>query len=330
MATRATDLAPVDQLQILVLVDNVTDQLSTNPAGVESEFAALSRAGLTTVAGEAICCAHHGLSLLVTIHRGGRSATVLFDTGPEGYAVERNGALLGADWGAVESVVLSHGHWDHCGGALAALRLVGGRRAGPPAVVHAHPGMFRRRGRRLPGGSVVPFKPIPSPAEMTWAGARVAATADPQRILDGHLFVSGEIPRVTAYEQGLADHVWQPAPDGAWEADPLIRDERFVAAHVRGKGLVVLTGCSHAGVVNVLTHAREQFPGVPLHAVMGGLHLSGAGPERIIGDTVRDLGRFGLARVVPGHCTGWRAVTALVGAFGVAVVPSAVGKRFTF
>jgi 7,8-dihydropterin-6-yl-methyl-4-(beta-D-ribofuranosyl)aminobenzene 5'-phosphate synthase len=268
---------------------------------------------------------------VLTAHRDGVARTVLFDTGPEAYAVERNGARLGVDWGAVESVVLSHGHWDHCGGALAALGLVAGRRRGPAATVYTHPGMFRRRARRLPGGDVMPFKPIPSAPEMRAAGAEVVVTDEPRALLDGWMAVSAEIPRVTAYERGLPDHLWQPDAAAGWEPDPLILDERFAAVHVKGKGLVVLTGCSHAGVVNVLTHARDLFPHIPLFAVMGGLHLSGAGPEKAIGDTVKDLARFDLGRIVAAHCTGWRAVNALLGAFGDATVwPSAVGKRFTF
>jgi 7,8-dihydropterin-6-yl-methyl-4-(beta-D-ribofuranosyl)aminobenzene 5'-phosphate synthase len=324
-------LAPVEGVEVLVLVDNVTDQLSTNPDGVQSEFAALRRAGLTTIAGEAICCAHHGLSLLITARRDGVRHTVLLDAGPEGYAIQRNGALLGADLGAVESVVLSHGHWDHCGGALTALELIGGGAGGSGATVYGHPGMFRPRGRRMPNGEIVPFKPIPTPEEMERAGARVVVTAEPRALHDGAFHVSGEVPRVTAYEQGLRDHVRRSEDGAGWEPDPLILDERFLAVHVRDKGLVVFTGCSHAGVVNVLTHARALAPDVPLHGLVGGLHLSGAGPERIIGETVRDLARFGLRRIVPAHCTGWRAVVALVGAFGEgAVVPAAVGKSVTF
>jgi 7,8-dihydropterin-6-yl-methyl-4-(beta-D-ribofuranosyl)aminobenzene 5'-phosphate synthase len=327
----STLLSPVDRIDIQVLVDNVTDQLSTNPSGVQSEFAALMRAGMTTIAGEAICSAHHGLSLVVTAHRGDRARTMLFDTGPEGYAIERNGARLGVDFGAVEAVVLSHGHWDHCGGALTALGLIGSRRRGSPATVYSHPGMYRRRARRLPDGRVMPFKAIPTASEMGAAGAEVIVTEEPRVLLDDGLFVSGEIPRITTYERGLPDHLWQPAESSSWEPDPLILDERFVAAHVKDKGLVVMTGCSHAGVVNVLAHARAVFPGIPLFAVVGGLHLSGAGPERIIGDTLKDLADFDLRRIVPAHCTGWRAVTALVTTFGEkGVVPSAVGKRFSF
>ena len=330
MTAHRPGVQAVDRVEALVLVDNVTDQLSTNPEDVQSEFAALRGAGLTTIAGETICSAHHGLSLLITAYGDSGRRTLLFDTGPEGYAIRRNGALLGADLGSVGDLVLSHGHWDHCGGTLTALALLGRRRAGSEVTVYGHPAMFRPRGRRMPDGVVIPFKPIPTSSEMADAGARVVLTTEPQT-LRGAFYLSGEIPRVTAYEQGLRDHVRRGENGTTWEADPLILDERFIAVHVRGKGLVVFTGCSHAGVVNVMTHAQSEAPDVPLYAVMGGLHLSGAGPERVIGDTVRDLSGFGLRRIVPAHCTGWRAVVALIAAFGEStVVPAAVGKRITF
>ena len=107
-------------------------------------------------------------------------------------------------------------------------------------------------------------------------------------------YLSGEIPRVTSYETGLQNHVRRNA-NGEWEADPLIMDERFLAVAVKGKGVVVFTACSHAGVVNVLTHARECFPDQKLYAVMGGFHLSGE-TERCIPETVRDIAGFGLTR----------------------------------
>ena len=101
-----------------------------------------------------------------------------------------------------------------------------------------------------------------------------------------------------------------------------------MAVHVRDKGLVVFTACSHAGVVNVLLHARESFPSIPLFAVAGGFHLSAAN-EKIIPETVRDLASFNLRVIAPGHCTGWRAIQALVSRFGEDVVtPSAVGKTY--
>ena len=107
-------------------------------------------------------------------------------------------------------------------------------------------------------------------------------------------------------------------------------DERFLPAHVQGKGLIVFTACSHAGVITVLKHARDMFSDIPLHAVVGGFHISGAN-ESSIPDTVRDLEQFGLRYIVPAHCTGWKAVSALRTAFGdTVIVPAAVGKGFAF
>jgi 7,8-dihydropterin-6-yl-methyl-4-(beta-D-ribofuranosyl)aminobenzene 5'-phosphate synthase len=102
-----------------------------------------------------------------------------------------------------------------------------------------------------------------------------------------------------------------------------------MAVHLRGKGLIVFSACSHTGIVNVMHAARRRFPDLPLYAAMGGFHLSGTN-ERVIPETVRDLGGFGLTYLFPAHCTGWRAVNALEREYGEAmVVPAAVGKTFT-
>jgi 7,8-dihydropterin-6-yl-methyl-4-(beta-D-ribofuranosyl)aminobenzene 5'-phosphate synthase len=138
------------------------------------------------------------------------------------------------------------------------------------------------------------------------------------------------VSRVTAYERGLKGQHRSTLDGKGWELDELIMDERFVAVHVTGKGVVVFTACSHAGVVNVLEHAKACFGDTPIHAVIGGLHLSGSN-EKIIPETITDLRGFGLSVIAAGHCTGWRAVTALANAFGDGtLVPLAVGKRLTF
>jgi 7,8-dihydropterin-6-yl-methyl-4-(beta-D-ribofuranosyl)aminobenzene 5'-phosphate synthase len=115
-----------------------------------------------------------------------------------------------------------------------------------------------------------------------------------------------------------------------WEPDPWIIDERWLGVNVAGKGVIVFTACSHAGVVNVLKDARARFAGIPLYSVLGGLHLSGP-TEKIIPDTIEAMREFELAYIAAGHCTGWRAMTGLVNTFGDKVVtPTAVGKRFVF
>jgi 7,8-dihydropterin-6-yl-methyl-4-(beta-D-ribofuranosyl)aminobenzene 5'-phosphate synthase len=325
---RQTDLLTVDRLEVLVLIDNVTDSLSTNPGTAVSEWTGLLADGrLPLLEGRAICCAHHGLSLLITAHLGDARRTLLFDAGPEGATFLRNAGILGADLSAVESVVLSHGHWDHAGGLLAALEAIAKARHPRGVDCLVHPGMFVERGVQRPRGEILRFESVPDPEALAKAGARVLNTREPQLLAGGVYYVSGEIPRVTTYEAGFPGHVRRSADGRSWEPDPLILDERFVSVNVRDKGLFIFSACSHAGLVNVLTHAASLFPSVPLYGVMGGLHLSGP-TEKIVPDTVADLKRFDLRLLAPGHCTGWRAVSAMAGVFGDELVPSAVGKRY--
>jgi 7,8-dihydropterin-6-yl-methyl-4-(beta-D-ribofuranosyl)aminobenzene 5'-phosphate synthase len=321
-------LHAVERIEIQVLIDNVTDSLSTVPADVTLEWPALMRAGMRELAGSCQCCANHGLSLVITAHRGSTRHTMLFDAGPVDFAVEYNGTRLGVDFSAIEAVVLSHGHWDHAGGLPMAFDLIRRANGGVPVPCYLHPGMFRKRALPLPGGKLLPIRDIPSPDALSARGATVIIATEPQAFLDSMFYLSGEIPRVTSYERGFPGHMRRSEDGQSWEPDPLIMDERFLATSVKDKGIVVFTACSHAGVVNVLKHAQACFPATPLYAVTGGFHLAG-GNEKIIAESVRDISDFGLKLIAPGHCTGWRAVNALVRAFGESVVvPSAVGKIF--
>jgi 7,8-dihydropterin-6-yl-methyl-4-(beta-D-ribofuranosyl)aminobenzene 5'-phosphate synthase len=202
------------------------------------------------------------------------------------------------------------------------------RNGGKETPYYAHPDMFRSRGRLLPNGRMLASKDVPSITELTAHGARVINTATPQVFLDDMFYLSGEIPRVTPFELGFPGHHQKRADGEGWEPDPWIMDERSLAVHVAGKGIVVFTACSHAGVVNVLKHARDSFADIPLHTVMGGFHLAGAN-ERIIPQTVDAMKAFDLRKIAAGHCTGWRAVVALTNAFGEdRIDPSVVGKRY--
>jgi len=328
----ARKLVPVDALEVTVLVDNVTDSLSTVPKDVTNEVTVLMKNGtLKMAAGEYRCCAHHGLSLIITARTGGDKQTVVFDAGPEAYTVTRNGVLLKVPFGDAGAVVLSHGHWDHAGGLVEAVRQVATANGGRRVEAHVNPGMFVPRATLRHGGEPLPQKAVPDPKDLAAAGATVVNRPEARLLLDSLFYLSGEIPRVTSYERGLPGQVKRTADGKSWEPDPLLLDERYVAAHVKGKGAVVFTACSHAGVINVLKDARNVFGDVPLHTVMGGFHLSGNQMEEIIPDTIKDMAGFGLKRIVPAHCTGWRAVGALVNAFGEGlIVPSAVGRQFTF
>jgi 7,8-dihydropterin-6-yl-methyl-4-(beta-D-ribofuranosyl)aminobenzene 5'-phosphate synthase len=317
----------VDELTVHVVVDNTTDMLSSRPAHVASELRVLREAGMHELTGEALCSAHHGLCLAVTAHLDDEARSVLFDAGPDPYAVERNVQHMNLDLGQIEALVLSHGHFDHSEGLLKALELIHAANGEQTVPLHVHPGAFVKRGMRLPNGEILALQDVPSRRALEENGAGVVASAEPEEILGEMYYLSGEIPR-KSFERGLKNHLKQSA-DGQWEDDPLILDERFMAAHVRGKGIAIFTGCSHAGLLNICSHAQEVFPDVPLYAVVGGLHLVSPN-EDIIQETITELRRFGLRVIIPGHCTGWRAVYALVNAFGEEVVdPLAVGSRQT-
>jgi len=230
-------------------------------------------------------------------------------------------------------VFLSHWHADHSGGlpevvaAIAAARRTAGVRA--PLLVDLHPDRPDQRGILLPSGTMILLQPEPTLAALEAAGGHLAMNAEAHALCDGFFFGSGQIDRVTEYEKGLVGHLSFRGDTGV--EDPLILGERFVAAAVRGRGVSVLSACSHAGVVNAALGAQRQFPGVPIDVVLGGFHLSGKAMEARIEATVRDLRERVRPRVVaPGHCTGWRAKAALAQAFAPERYgPSVVGSTYT-
>ena len=315
----------VDALTVSVVVDNSSDMLSTRPPHIASKLRVLISAGMQELTGEGLCSAHHGLSLVVTARLGAQERTVLFDAGPDPYALERNVRRMGLDFEKIEAVVLSHGHFDHSEGLLKAIELIRGTRRRHSIPLHLHPGVFVRRAVHLPDGDIIPLQEVPFRAALSREGYSLVESDRPEEILDGAFFLSGEIPR-RSFERGMANHL-RVTSAGDWEPDPLVTDERFMVAHVSRKGLVIFTGCSHAGIVNVCCHAQELFPETPFYALVGGLHLVYPN-EDLIDETIAELNKFGFRLIIPGHCTGWRAVHAFATAFGGSTVdPLAVGTQ---
>lgn len=324
-------LRPVDRLVVDIAIDNLSDNYSSKPRHVTPEFNNVMAAGATEISGRTLCCAQLGLALVLTAYVGQRHYKLLFDAGPEGPLFLRNCQNLGVSLADVEAIAVSHGHWDHMGALLDALDHITQHNQGHQVPCHVNPGMFLERGAQLTSGQIAPFQPVPSLEALTAHGAQVVNSDAPRLLLEDCFYLSGDIPRVSSFEKGRPDHLCRQSAAQPWQPDPLIMDERFVAVHVREKGLLVFSSCSHAGIVNVLLHARQVFPGVPLYGVLGGLHLAGAAMELLIPDTMAHLQQFALQQIMPAHCTGWRALCALAHTFGESVVtPSAVGSRFTF
>jgi 7,8-dihydropterin-6-yl-methyl-4-(beta-D-ribofuranosyl)aminobenzene 5'-phosphate synthase len=323
----SVSLNTLDSLAVDVLTDDVSDTYVSKTLFAVSEFSNVILGGATVISGEALLCANLGYGLRLVSKIGGVRHTLLFDTGPEGLIFLRNCANLGVPLGEVEAIAVSHGHWDHMAALPAAIDEIVGR--GGRVTVHVNPGMFDERAVRLPSGRIVPVAKVPLPEELERHGATVVNSPDERLLLNGHFYYSGAIPRVTAFEKGREDHLCRKGPEEPWRPDPLLIDERMLVARVLGLGLIIFTSCSHAGVVNVCTRVKGLFPDIPIHAVMGGLHLGGV-MERIIPDTVAALRPFNISHIITGHCTGWRALHALANEFGEAVSQSAVGTTYTF
>lgn len=319
-------LEPVDEVEVTMLVDNSYDALlrSTDvarraPMGRAPTVPSDVMTGGRTTPG---LVAEHGFSCLVTIRRGGDHHTVLFDTGVSPHGMAANLERLGLRADAIEAVVLSHGHFDHTGGLDGLSELRG--RAGLPMVVH--PMVWSRRRVVLPGGRDVVL-PTMSRQAVEDEGFEVIERRERSLLLDGGLLITGEVDRTTAFEQGFPNH--QRHVGDEWEPDPLLLDSQALVANVRGRGLVVLTGCGHAGAVNIVRHAKRLTEVDALHALMGGFHLSGPAFEPIIEPTVDALVGEAPGLLVPAHCTGWTAQHRLAAELPTAFVPNAVGTAYT-
>jgi 7,8-dihydropterin-6-yl-methyl-4-(beta-D-ribofuranosyl)aminobenzene 5'-phosphate synthase len=332
---------PLDELVLTVVVDNETDNLSSiDGLPVLPEVVGLlgrlpptrQHAGHDCIpVFDHLCVACHGLSVLATGTVGGERHTILFDVGPYADVWLANAERLAIDLATIETIFLSHWHWDHSGALPEVIAAISAARSAvglAPPVVDLHPDRPDQRGIRMPWGTVVMLPPEPTIESMADAGGDIGLHAEEHLLGGGCFLSSGPIERVTAYETGLDGHHTFIGDVGA--PDPLIIDERYIAADVAGRGITVLSACSHAGIVNACLDARRLLPDRPVDTVLGGYHLAGAVMEQRIDATIDDLDRLISPRIVaPGHCTGWRAKAALADRFTPGrYVPSLVGMTY--
>ncbi|PID96860.1 MAG: MBL fold metallo-hydrolase [Actinomycetales bacterium] len=322
-------LEPVDEVSVTTLVDNVYDGLLTDSDGVTRTPMQAHRPParhFDTGYAWGGLRAEHGFAALVTVRRGESTWRVLFDTGLTPDGMIDNADRMQIDLRDVQAVLLSHGHFDHAGGLLGLGERLAGRSTGSMPLV-LHPFAFTPRRLAVPGSPEL-LLPTLSRAAVEAEGFAVIDRRVPSLLLDGSLLLTGEVDRTTDFELGMPP-VHEAFVDGAWGPDRTVIDDQALVVNVRGQGLVIVTGCGHAGTVNIARHAM-RLTGVPkLAGMLGGFHLNGPAFAPVIEPTVSAFVELDPQLVVAGHCTGFAAQARLAAALPTAYLPGSSGSTYT-
>ncbi len=307
----------VDRVEILTVIDNYVDVLLTNSEVITRP--PLAKSGTIPVD---TLLAEHGLSLLVSVHEGEETHTLLFDTGYSRIGVPHNLDQLGVDLNQVEAMALSHGHMDHTGSLYPVLDRIPNR---IPLVLH--PEAFHApRFFGLADGRKLLFPQTLVKEDLEKQNIDLVESKTPTSLAGETIVVTGEVERVTSFEKGLPNAVLER--DGKIEKDPILDDQALVV-HLKGKGLVVIAGCSHAGIINTIFHAQKMTGIQKVHAVVGGFHLSGPYFEKIIEQTIGELKKIRPQFLSPMHCTGWKAIQRMSQEFPDEFIFNSVGSLIT-
>ncbi len=316
MEKEPIELRPVDEVEIVTLMDNYSDVLLKSEGPVtRAPLAAGAEIPTDTLLAE------HGLSQLVRLNCDGAAHEILFDTGYSPVGVLHNLEIMGIDLTKIDALILSHGHMDHTGSLHAILEEFGRRL---PVVVHPE-AFLSPRYLEIGEGKKLLFPCTLKREELESLGADIVDSVSPVSLCDDTLLVTGQVERTSTFEKGFPNAYL--LRDGKEETDA-IWDDQSLVIHLKDKGLVVISGCAHAGIVNTVNYARKITGVEAIHAIIGGFHLSGPAFEPIIDQTIAELAKMDPKVVVPMHCTGWKAMERFAQAFPSSFVLNSVGSRF--
>ncbi len=310
-------LKQADRVEILTLIDNyidlllpATDIVTRPPLAKEGKILADT------------LLAEHGLSLLITVYQGETKHTILLDTGYTKVGVLHNMERLGINAGNIEAIVISHGHMDHTGSLYAILDKFPER---IPLVLH--PGAFvHPRYTRAPDGAMRLWPQTLVRDDLAQQNVDIAESTAPTLIAENMIMVTGQVERTTAFEKGMPNALLEK--NGEFVQDPISEDQAIVV-NLTGKGLVVISGCAHAGIVNTVAFAKKLTGEDSIHAVLGGFHLTGPFFEKIHDETIKELKKMEPAVIMPMHCTGWKAIQKFQKEFASNFVLNSVGSKLT-
>ncbi|MGC8492934.1 MAG: MBL fold metallo-hydrolase [Syntrophobacteraceae bacterium] len=315
MTPMSLQVQQVDRVTVWVVTDNYYDAL--RPDGKVARRFRLGGPGRSIHA-------EHGLSYYIETVVDGKTSACMFDYGQDSGGVSNNLDLLGIDPGKAKAFGLSHGHFDHWGGAIDILKRA--RSSMPPGTpFYVGEECFAHRFLSRPGDTVPMDLGWLKKEEIEAAGFRVVEVSEPVEMIPG-AYLTGNIERVTPYER--VPPVLVIERDGKLEPDDF-RGEQAIFFHVKDKGLVVLSGCAHAGIVNTVRQAQKIAGTQKIHAILGGFHLINAKPE-IIQKTLDDIKAMKPDVVAPTHCTGLEAIEAFEREMPEAFNLNTAGSHYTF
>jgi 7,8-dihydropterin-6-yl-methyl-4-(beta-D-ribofuranosyl)aminobenzene 5'-phosphate synthase len=246
--------------------------------------------------------AKHGLSFLLGASVAGTISRILVDAGPPPDIALQNADVINTDMREVDVIVISHGHYDHAGGLLKILE-----RVGRPVPIVTHPRVFSPKFVCKPSLRFIGLE-FNQPSIESAKGVLLLAR-NSVKILDG-VVTSGEIARETTFEKAVG--FWT-VEDERFIEDQII-DDQALFVNVKDKGLVVITGCAHSGIVNTVKHAQKITGINNVYAIVGGFHLAKSNDRRIQA-SIDELSRVNPKSIHPCHCTGFKAIHRLAEVF---------------
>jgi 7,8-dihydropterin-6-yl-methyl-4-(beta-D-ribofuranosyl)aminobenzene 5'-phosphate synthase len=298
----------LQSVTVEVLVDNFFDVFEPSRPGIV-ERVVPGRLKKPLVAA-------HGLAYLVTLNHQGKLSHILMDAANAPLPLFNNLEALEHDINDIDAVVLSHGHPDHYGGLLEFLT----KRTGAPIPVFLHKDVFLPKVLVTPRGRIGPW--VLELDQLMAAGVDLHENLGPRLILDQAL-LTGTVETTTAYEKPLPSFRRKVSDK---DEQDLFPDEQALVASVEGRGLVVIGGCCHPGIVNIVKYA-QKLTGIPkVSLVIGGFHLTPHGDE-VTQQTIGGLQELNPELIMAGHCTGFRALTKLAAAFPDNFMVSCVGTK---
>ena len=336
-------LQEVDSINITILVDNITDRLLPSLSLVKRPpLISNKRFNKPPIA-------EHGFSTLVEISYKYKDKKILkkflFDTGVSKNGIIYNSNIFGINFEDIETIILSHGHFDHISGLISVLKKIN-----KPIEIITHPDAFLRRWVVFPDGRKARMDTLDEGEIKEFGGIiiknsdinylpRLKTKINPEDYIDNsisknnnnnRILITGEIPRITKFEKGFPLQYKEGKDENDLIADPFVKDDQALVILLKNKGLVILTGCGHAGIINTVNYATKVTGIKKVYAIIGGFHLTGEGYEESIPLTISELLKINPEYIIPCHCTGWKASNAIIKSMPKKYIQTSVGSTFCF